>query len=81
MKIEDLYTTSDTDLATTLVTLGYSVAKVDKGDVKRVFFSFVKSTQLLKDIQEYESDGLLLQPQRLFNSYKYIKSLIFNKNE
>lgn len=76
MKDEKPYVTSDLWQASALVALGYLVEKVDRSS-SRISFQFQDAPGLHQNVAEYQNDSLLIQVQRLRDSFKYIKSLIY----
>lgn len=77
MQEPEFFSTNDTYLAATLVTLGHFVVDVTR-DGKNSSFKFEHSPALERDLEEYHRDGLLLQPQKLWSSFKYVKTLIYH---
>lgn len=74
------YKTKDLYLASTLVTLDYpyTISRVGK----QFFFHFEdnKEANLLADIENYWSKNLLVDPISLFNSFKELKTRMYDKN-
>lgn len=71
------YSTTDLFLASTLMSLGYSLIEVNKRDPKRCKFIFEGHESLAEDITEYQADRLLVEPRRLLTSNKKLKDLIY----
>jgi len=67
---------SDTFLAATLVALGFKILQVNKENPQRCVFLFETSPILETSIQEYLLGKLRVNPSLLFQSYKYVLSLL-----
>ncbi len=57
--------TPDTNLAATLLTLGYFIDAMDNSNPKKVIFLFKKTDQLVKDIKAYWNNQLEVNPRDL----------------
>lgn len=67
---------TDTYLAATLIALGFKVLSINKDNPQRCVFSFKNSPLLESSIQEYLLGKLKVNPSLLFQSYKYVLSLL-----
>ena len=76
--MNNLYQTSDLNLANVLATKGISLHSIDKGNIRRVVFYFEKHKNLEKTIQEFWTKSLKLEPQELFANQKLLKSMIYS---
>lgn len=72
------YKTSDIYLATTLVTMGFPVLRLDRSNEKRQEFCFEESMQLLQTVDLFWEDGLKVTPQKLLTNLKSLKNRIYN---
>ncbi len=73
--------TPDTNLAATLLTLGYYVDGIDNSNPKKVIFYFVKTPQLVEHIQLYWKDKLEVNPRDLALARREILSRIYESSE
>lgn len=67
---------TDTYLAATLIALGFKVLSVNKENPQRCVFLFENSPLLEISIQKYLLGKLQVNPSLLFQSYKYVLSLL-----
>jgi len=67
-----LIKTPDTNLAATLLTLGYYIDGMDNSNPKKVIFYFVKTPQLVAHIEAYWKDELNVNPRDLAYARKEI---------
>ena len=76
----DIYPTSDIWIASALHSLGHKVLTVSKADKygKRYDFIFDHTDELDEDVVKYMSNELMCQPRDLFESFKKLKSDVFN---
>lgn len=75
---ENYYKTSDLALATTL-SLYSPIETTEFVDNKKVLFVFIKSPELEKLIDMYWRGDMRIEPQRLFNQLKVIKTRIYSQ--
>lgn len=78
MKI-NLFKTTDLPIVTTL-SLYYPIKAVDQVGPNKLLFSFDKTPELEKTIEDYWSGRLLIEPQSLLNQLKVMKSRIHGSN-
>jgi len=67
---------TDTYLAATLIALGFKILSVNKENPQRCVFLFENSPLLETSIQKYLLGKLQVNPSLLFQSYKYVLSLL-----
>ena len=75
---DENYSTSDLALVT-LLSLTFTIEKVDKTNSKKVIFIFKKNKPLEKVIDQYLKKKLKVEPQDFFNQIRIIKSMIYGK--
>ena len=71
------YKTSDIYLASTLLTLGYTLETVDKSE-RKAMFVFADSEGLRDDVKDYNARRIALAPQDLFYSMRTLKEQLYN---
>jgi hypothetical protein len=71
------YKTSDIYLASTLLTLGYTLETVDKSE-RKAMFVFGDTEGLRNDVKEYNARRIALVPQDLFYSMRTLKEQLYN---
>lgn len=74
----DYYSTSDLNLSSTLVALGFSPDSVERSNRNKVCFLFKPSEPLSKTIESYWNDSLKISPIKLFNAQKLLKNRIYS---
>lgn len=72
---KETFETSDTILAATLLTLGYSPIEFNSKQ-GRVFIVFKFSEDLQADVTKYWSRSLLVEPGTLHQNFKRLRSVI-----
>jgi len=71
---DNYWSTSDLQLATTLVTAGFPVFSLNKQNGNQTHFIFEKSDELENAADKYWRDELSLNPRQLFNDYRDLKT-------
>jgi len=71
------FKTSDFPLATTLISLGFSVQALDKSNPKRVLFCFISSKEIDKTVEGYWSDNIAISPRKFYFAQKELKSRLY----
>ena len=72
------YQTTDIGSATALVSLGYSLACLDKSNPRRALFVFDNSTGIQAILKDYWSGSLSVDAKTYFETHKWLKSRIYN---
>lgn len=81
------YKTKDVYIASTLITLGYTKYQIERNG-KQCFFIFIIDNEdapegfgpidiLEEDVEKYWNNALSVDPKRLFNSFKELKTRMF----
>lgn len=71
------FSTSDLNLASVLVTLGYQLLGLDRSQPRRVQFLFAQVQGIENVINDYWDDKITLPPQRLFAAQKKLKNRLY----
>lgn len=71
---DSYWLTSDLQIATTLVTVGFPVFDLEKQEQGQTHFIFERSDKLEKAVDKYWRDELSLNPRRLFGEYRDLKT-------
>jgi len=80
MNNEQSYSTYDLALATTLAVLGFQIKKYQKSpQTRRVSFVFVQTKELEKTIESFWEGQLLVEPSRIFEVMKRIKTRLYSE--
>jgi hypothetical protein len=77
IKNNNLYSTSDLSLATTL-SLFYKIHSLDCSDHKRIKFIFMRDKNFDLYLERYWRGELKVDPQRYFQHLKILKNRIYN---
>jgi len=72
-----LVQTSDINLASSLLCVGFEIMGIDNRNPKRATFYFKRTPQLLQKIESYWNKDLKVNPLDLFHSRKEILGRIF----
>lgn len=72
------YQTTDIGSATALVSIGYSLVSLDKSNPRRALFVFDDSNDLQARLKDYWSGSLSVDAKTYFETYKWLKSRIYN---
>lgn len=70
------FNTSDFYLASCLVSMGFSVYRLDKTDPERCQFIFKRNSGLDDAIDKYWENKLKINPKIIFDSQRFLKSRI-----
>jgi len=73
-----LWQTSDFGLATAILTSGFELVGVDRGNPRRVYFMFNKSDEIEDCVTRYWNGKLLLPANAYMDSIKHLKALIYS---
>ena len=72
------YQTTDIGSATALVSVGYSLAYLDKTNPNRALFIFNNSSKLQTSLIEYWAGSMSVDAKTYFETHKWLKSRIYN---
>jgi len=72
------FLTSDLGLASSLVTVGYTVESLDRSDPQKIQFIFDRKNNIDDVIQAYWSHELSVSPLAYFNNVKMLKNRIYS---
>jgi len=73
------YKITDLNLASILTTLGHTIKRLDKENSRRVIFVFEDELEIQNVIGNYWSGALSVDPRKLFDNQKMLKSRIYNE--
>lgn len=73
------YTTYNLNLASVFVALGLTLQDIEKNVSGKSLFIFNQSKQLNETIEKYWRKELLIEPQQLFDSAKFIKNRLYSE--
>lgn len=71
------FTTYDLHLSVSLLTLGFSIDRIDRVNGKGLFY-FEQTPQLVATIDNYYKDVLSVSPLALFHSLKTVKNRLYS---
>ena len=77
----DKYSTTNTDEATALVYAGYNIEDIQVNEKKQVVFTFVSSSDLLKEQLRYANSSLKVNLKAYMNTLRKVKKLVKLKLE
>ena len=72
------YSTSDLNLATTLLSLSYNLEQLDVADIKRVKFVFAFDDKIEGDIKKFWEKDLRIDARTLLENQRCLKNRIYN---
>jgi len=78
---KDLFTTYNLNFSAVLVASGIKLAKVDSGLGSKSLFCFESSKKIQEINDRYWRKELLIEPQLLFDSLKFLKNRLYNDLE
>jgi len=73
------FLTFDLGLASALVTFGYKLLKLDKGNPRKVQFIFRREVDIEKVADDYWADCLEVKARAFFDNVKMLKNRIYSK--
>lgn len=79
--IDIRFLTYDIGLAAALITLGYTLHKVDKTEQKKSQFIFNRDEQIDKMVNDYWDDKLTLPVRSFYDSLKMLKNRLYSVME
>ena len=77
-KDEKFFTTYDLNISAVLIALGYSLDHLERQPNGRAAFSFLASPGIKKVVQDYWRQQITLNPQKLFDSLKFLKNRLYS---
>jgi len=78
---KDLFTTYNLNFSAVLVASGIKLAKVDRGLGFKSLFCFENSEKIQEINDRYWRKELLIEPQLLFDSLKFLKNRLYSDLE
>ena len=78
ISINDLFETSDLNLACVLLSLGYSLDCIDKSSPSKAKFLFVRNDGLDEAIQAFWTRALKLEPLGILTNLKILKNRLYS---
>ena len=76
-----MFSTSDLNLASTLVCMGFPVKETQRSSYRRVVFVFRRIASLDDLVTGYWQGKLLVEPQAHFQAIKALKHRIYDESE
>ncbi len=74
---EELFSTHDLALSSSLLSLGFTLCDLDFTDPKKATFIFVENEEVQLAIQDYWDGKLRVNPRTYFNTLKDLKSRLY----
>lgn len=71
--------TTDINIASILMTLGFSLQGVNKSNPNKILFLFTDSSKIEKTINEFYARKIKVEPLELFYSQRLLKNIIFSR--
>ena len=78
---KDLFTTYNLNFSAVLVASGIKLVKVDRGLGSKSLFCFENSQKIQEINDRYWRKELLIEPQLLFDSLKFLKNRLYSDLE
>ena len=76
---DELWATFDLGCAAAIIGAGYKLDSLDKENPRKVQFLFEKSDGLLKVVDNYWSDRLIVKARTFFDTIKMLKNRIYSE--
>ena len=73
------YKTTDLNIASILTTLEYTIKRLDRENSRRIIFVFQDEFEIQNVIGNYWADALSVNPRKLFDNQKMLKTRIYNE--
>ena len=78
LKQSEQFLTYDIGLSAALITLGYELIDLEKSNIKKVQFIFIRDTGIDNAINNYWNGDLQLDARTLFDNLKRVKNQIYS---
>lgn len=78
---KDLFTTYNLNFSAVLVASGFKLERVDKGLGSKALFCFENTIKLQAINDKYWRKELIIEPQLLFDSSKFLKNRLYSDLE
>ena len=78
MEDENYYSTSDLSLIA-LLSLYFTIEKINTNNLKRVVFSFKDNEELQDTIDKFNKQKLTVEPSVYYNQLRKIKTMIYGE--
>ena len=75
---EDFFTTYDLNISAVLVALGHPLDHIERKKNGKALFFFKSSPDIKKIIQNYWKQEITINPQKLFDSLKFLKNRLYS---
>ena len=76
---KEVYTTFDLGCSAALITAGFSLISLDKGNPRKVQFIFRQEVGIEKVVDEYWADRLKIKVRTFFDNVKMLKNRIYSE--
>lgn len=80
-KDKEQFETTSLLLATTLVSLGFTLSSVDKIESHKAVFIFLKSNHLMECVTNFWEKSILLEPHTFYESMRFVKSRLYGESQ
>lgn len=74
---QEVYTTSDFCLASTLLTLHFDLVDLNRSNPRRIVFSFSGKANMQDTLAKYWNNSIDVSPQDFFDSQKRLKTRMY----
>ncbi len=78
MNNDDFLKTHDLNISAVLVAFGHPLDHIERQDNGRVLFCFKASPAAKKTAQSYWKQEIKINPQKLFDSLKFLKNRLYS---
>ncbi len=75
---EDFLTTYDLNISAVLVALGHPLDHIERKTTGKALFYFKASPAIKKVVQDYWKQEIKINPQKLFDSLKFLKNRLYS---
>ena len=76
---KDYYYTFDLGAAAALVSAGFQLALLDKTNLRKVQFAFLREVGIEKIVDEYWADSLEVKARSFFDNLKMLKNRLYSE--
>ena len=77
----DIFETTDLNLASVLLSLGYTLDCIDKREPQKAIFIFLRQDNLDEVIQSFWSRALKLEPLSVLTNLKILKNRLYSNEQ
>ena len=78
MNLDEDFFTTDLNVSAVLVALGHPLDRIERQTNGKALFFFRPSSAVKKIVQDYWKQEIKINPQKLFDSLKFLKNRLYS---